>query len=408
MVCRSFFTILTVLCAACVAQPPQQETSAPPARRQRPTYQHPGWKPTPLQTAMPKTSLKVAEHKIQKAKFPAVDVHFHAGFLHTPADYQKLISIMDQVGLGMLVNLDGGSGTTFDQYLKNTGPYKDRIITMARLNYEGINEAGWSEKMTAELERCFKAGAGGLKIAKELGLDLRNKDGSFIQCDDPRLDSIWELCARYHKPVVHHVNDQVDRFLPIGPENERYEAGLWRDNPAENYYGTGQPGFEEINRHREAMLEKHPNTIFIFAHIAHLGHDLDRVGKMLDRYPNMNVDVSAAIQEVGRQPFTSRKFLIKYQDRVFFGTDGTAGRMSDLDGFWRPHWRFFETEDEYFDHPAQMLSPQGAPLHGRWKIYGVALPDAVIRKIYFENAMRYFPAAKANMPKHLAAARAGR
>lgn len=398
---RLLLTILAV-CVAGSAQPPQGGTQPPP-RRQRPTYEHPGWKPTPLQTAMPKTSLKVEEHKLQKAKFPAVDVHFHGGFLHTPADYQKLISIMDQVGVAMLVNLDGASGEAFDQYLKSSEPYKDRIITMARLNYDGVNEPGWTDKMTAELERCFRAGAGGLKISKELGLDLRNKDGSFIQCDDPRLDAIWDLCAKYNKPVVHHVNDQVDRFLPIGPENERYEAGVWRDNPAENYYQTGQPGFEEINKHREAMLDKHPKTVFIFAHIAHLGYDLKRVAAMMDKYPNMNVDVSAAIQELGRQPHTARKFLIQYQDRVFFGTDGGTSRMTDLDGFWRPHWRYFETEDEYFDHPAQLLSPQGAPLHGRWKIYGSLVPDPVIRKIYYQNAMRYFPAANAAMPKHLAA-----
>jgi predicted TIM-barrel fold metal-dependent hydrolase len=387
-------------CAVCPAQAPQDPA---PLRRPRPVYEHPGWKPSPPQTAMPRTSLAVEEHKIQKAKFPAIDVHFHAGFLRSPADYQKMIAIMDQVGLAMLVNLDGGSGDTFDRYLKASEPYRDRIITMARLNYDGINEPGWSAKMTAELERCFRAGAGGLKIAKELGLDLRNKDGSFIQCDDPRLDSIWELCAKYHKPIVHHVNDQVDRFLPIGPENERYEAGLWRDNPAENYYGTGQPAFEEINRHRENMLARHPQTVFILAHIAHLGYDLKRVGAMLEKYPNMNVDVSAAIQELGRQPHTARKFLIRYQDRVFFGTDGVSSRASDLDGFWRPHWRYFETEDEYFDHPAQMLSPLGAPLHGRWKIYGSLVPDDVIRKIYYQNATRYFPAAAEAMPKHLAA-----
>jgi len=397
-----FRLLLTILaCAAARAQAPDG-SAPPPARPPRPTYDHPGWKPTPLQTAMPKTSLKVDEHKLQKPKFPAIDIHFHAGFLHTPADYQKLISIMDQVGLAMLVNLDGASGSAFDQYLKGSESYKDRIITFARLNYTGINEPGWSEKMTAELERCFRSGAQGLKIAKELGLDLRNKDGSFIQCDDSRLDPIWELCARYNRPIVHHVNDQVDRFLPIGPANERYEAGLWRDNPAENYYQTGQPGFEEINQHREHMLAKHPHTVYIFAHIAHLGHDLKRVAAMLDKYPNMNVDLSAAIQEVGRQPRAARQFLMQYQDRVFFGTDGGAGRMADLDDFWRPHFRFFETEDEYFDHPAQMLSPQGAPLHGRWKIYGIGLPDDVLRKIYFQNALRYLPASRAAMQKHLA------
>jgi len=356
--------------------------------------QRPPWKPSPPQTAMPKTSLKVEEHRIQKAKFPAIDVHFHAGFLRTPEDYPKLIAIMDQVGLARIVNLDGRSGATFDGYLQRTAPYRDRILTMARLDYQGLNEPGWSEKAAAELERCFRAGAAGLKISKELGLRLKNQDGSYFQCDDPRLDPVWALCARYNKPIVHHVNDQVDRFLPIGPENERYEAGLWRDNTADNYFGTGHPSFEEINRHREAMLAKHPKTVFIFAHIAHLGYDLKRVGAMLERYPNMYVDVSAAIQELGRQPHTARKFLIRYQDRVLFGTDAESGRMNDLDGFWRPHWRYFETEDEYFDHPAQMLSPLGAPLHGRWKIYGSLLPDDVLRKVYYANATRLFPAAR--------------
>jgi predicted TIM-barrel fold metal-dependent hydrolase len=287
--------------------------------------------------------------------------------------------------------------------MKASEPYRDRIITFARLDWTGVNEPGWTEKSVKELERCFRAGAQGLKISKELGLDLRNKDGSFIQTDDPRLDPIWDLCAKYSRPVLHHVGDQIGRFLPIGPENERYEAGVWRDDPADNYDGTGQPGYEEIHQHREKMLQKHPKTIYILAHIGMMGFDLKKVGAMLDKYPNAMVDVSAAIQEVGRQPRAARKFFLAYPDRVFLGTDGGTARMDDVDGFWRPHFRFFETEDEYFDHPAQLLSPLGAPLHGRWKIYGVALPDDVLRKIYYQNALRYLPGSRAAMEKHLAA-----
>jgi predicted TIM-barrel fold metal-dependent hydrolase len=271
------------------------------------------------------------------------------------------------------------------------------------LNYEGVNEPGWCDKAAAELERCFKGGAQGLKISKELSLDLRSSDGSFIQCDDPRLDPVWAMCAKYNKPVVHHVGDAQGRFMPIGPENERYEAGLWRDTPEGNYYGTGQPGYEEIHQHREKMLAKHPKTVFILAHIGMMGSNLEQCARLLEKYPNANFDVSAAVQEVGRQPRAAREFLIKYQDRIFFGTDGGAGRMNDLDGFWRPHFRFFETYDEYFDHPAQLLTPLGAALHGRWKIYGVALPDPVVRKIYYENALKYFPEARGAMKKHLAA-----
>jgi predicted TIM-barrel fold metal-dependent hydrolase len=354
--------------------------------------------------AMPKSTLMVDEHLLQRAKYPAIDFHFHGGrVLTTPEGYAKVISILDAVGVAMLVNLDGGFGQRFDQNMKSSAPYRDRIIEFARLNWDGVNEPGWSGKMAAELERCFRAGAQGLKIANELGLYVKNKDGTFIQCDDPRLDAVWEMCAKYNRPILHHVNEQFGRFLPIDPSNERYEAGLWREDSRENFYNTGQPGYEEINRHRENMLAKHPHTTFILAHIAMMGFNLKRVGELLDKYPNAQVDLAAAIQEVGRQPFTARKFLIKYQDRVFFGTDGGAGRMNDLDGFWRPHFRFLETEDEYFNHPAQLLSPEGAPLHGRWSIYGVNLPDEVLRKIYYQNALRYLPAMRQAMEKRLAA-----
>lgn len=384
------------VCAASMAQAPAG---------QRPTSSHPAWKPSPPQTAMPKSTLVAERTKIVKAKFPAIDIHFHGEFLRSAEEYRKLIALMDQVGLAMIVNLDVGSGKEFDRNMELNAPYRDRIIPFARLNWDGVNEPGWSEKMVKELERCFHLGAQGLKISKELGLGIKNKDGSYIQTDDPRLDPIWALCAKYNRPVVHHVSDQIGRFLPIGPANERYEAGLWRDDTKGNYYGTGHPSFDEIDAHREKMVAKHPKTIFILAHIGMLGFDLKRVGALLDRYPNAMVDVSAAIQEVGRQPRAARKFFLVYQDRVFFGTDGVPDRWDDAEGFWRPHFRFFETEDEYFDHPAQMLSPLGAPLHGRWKIYGVGLPDDVLRKIYYENALRYLPAQRAAMEKHLAARR---
>jgi predicted TIM-barrel fold metal-dependent hydrolase len=289
--------------------------------------------------------------------------------------------------------MDGGYGERFDRAMEVGKPYADRLLHFARVNWDGINEPGWSEKAAAELERCFKAGAHGLKISKRLGLEVQNADGSYVQTDDPRLDAVWEMCARYKKPVMMHVSDPVARFYPIGPDNERYEAGMWRDTPEGNYHGTDKPHFDKIFAHREKMLEKHPNTTYVLAHVASMGWDLERVTALLDKFPHANVEISARLQELGRQPYTARKFLIKYQDRVLFGTDGDPGRGSD--DFWRPHWRFLETDDEYFDHPAQMLSPLGAPLQGRWKIYGGCLPDEVLRKVYHENAVRFVPGAEA-------------
>ena len=183
---------------------------------QRPT--RPDFKPTPEVPAMPKALMKLPRTNITRAKFPAIDFHLHGRALQSAQDYQKMIKLMDETGLAVIANMDGGFGKTFDQNMKTGEPMRDRIIHFARLNWQGINEPGWTERTAAELERCFRAGAQGLKIAKELGLELKNSDGTYIQSDDPRLDPIWEVCARNNKPVMIHISDSYGRFLPIGPE----------------------------------------------------------------------------------------------------------------------------------------------------------------------------------------------
>jgi hypothetical protein len=250
-------------------------------------------------------------------------------------DYRKMIALMDKTGLGLICNMDGGFGKAFDRNMTVGGPFRDRIIHFARLNWEGINEPGWPQRTAAELERCFRAGAHGLKIAKELGLQIKNTDGTYIQADDRRLDPIWEMCARYNKPVMIHISDSYGRFLPIGPENERYEAGLWRSTPAENYYRTGHPAPDVIEKARENMHAKHPNTRFVNAHMAMLYYDMDKVAALLDKYPNADVELSATVQDLGRAPLMIRKFFLKYQDRILFGSDGNPGR--GIEEFWVPH-----------------------------------------------------------------------
>jgi len=363
----------------------------------------PEFKPAPEVPAMPKALMKFPRTDITRAKFPAVDFHLHGRSLKTAADYRKMIALMDQTGIALICNMDGGFGAEFDQNIKVGDAFKDRILQFARLNYSGINDPGWSEKAAAELERCFRNGAQGLKIAKELGLTYKNKDGSYIQADDPRFDPVWEMCAKYNKPVMIHLSDSYGRFLPIGPENERYEAGLWRSSPEGNYYKTGHPTPDVIEKARENMHAKHPNTRFVNAHMAMLYYDMDKVAALLDKYPNADVELSATVQDLGRAPRMIREFFLKYQDRILFGSDGNPSR--GIDEFWVPHWRFLETFDEHFDHPAQLRSATGAPLHGRWRIYGIGLPDDVLRKVYYANALRYLPAARATVEKQLAAQR---
>ncbi len=365
--------------------------------------QRPEFKQTPEAPAMPKALFKLPRTNITRAKFPVVDFHLHGSSLRTADDYKKMVAVMDATGIGVICNMDGGFGRNFDRNMEVGKPFADRIIHFARLNFEGINEPGWAERTASELERCFKAGAVGLKINKVLGLDLRNKDGSYIQADDARFDASWEMCARYNKPVMIHIGDSYGRFLPIGPENERYEAGLWRSNPEGNYYGTGQPGPETIEKARENMHTKHPRTRFVNAHMAMLYYDMDKVASLLNRYPNADVELSATVQDLGRAPRMMREFFLKYQDRILFGSDGNPGR--GVEEFWIPHWRFLETYDEHFDHPAQLRSATGAPLHGRWRISGMALPDPALRKVYYANALRYLPEARASIERQLAARR---
>jgi predicted TIM-barrel fold metal-dependent hydrolase len=378
------------------SSPPAAETAAAP---QFPD--HPDFKPALEQNPMPKSTLVVKRTELRGAKYPAVDFHFHGRRLQAPEDYAKMVEVMNQAGVGLICNMDGGFGETFDNHMKASEAVKDRFLQFARVDFEGINEPGWSEKNAAELERCFLAGAAGLKINKALGLELKNTDGTYIQSDDPRFDPIWEMCAKHNKPVMIHVSDALGRFEKIGPENERWEAGLFRSSPEGNYYGSGRPGPEDIFKARENMLAKHPKTRFVHAHIAMMYFDLKRVGELLDKYPNSDVEVSAAIQDLGRQPYSGREFLMKYQDRIIFGTDGNPGR--GVDEFWMPHFRYIETNDEYFDHPAQLRGPLGAPLHGRWAIHGAYLPDEVLRKIYYQNALKYLPAARESIQRQLKA-----
>jgi predicted TIM-barrel fold metal-dependent hydrolase len=254
------------------------------------------------------------------------------------------------------------------------------------------------------MERGFKNGAMGMKVSKGLGQGAQNPDGSYIQADDARLDAVWAMAAKYQKPVMIHTSDSIGRFYPIGPRNERYEAGLWHqpgDNSG-NLYNNG-PSHLVIEKAREEMHRKHPKTIFVNAHMAMLYYDPAKVAKLLDTYPNAYVEISATVQDLGRAPRFWREFIIKYQDRVLFGTDG--GGSSNPDTFWNPHFRYLETYDEYFEHPAQIRTAGGSPGHGRWNISGIGLPDDVLRKVYYENALKFLPSLRDSISQQMAARR---
>jgi len=374
---------------------PTMEEVAPPE----------GWVTSGPETPpMPLNLLRLPRTNITRAKYPAIDFHVHTRELNNREAYEKLVSLLDRIGVGAIVNLDGGSGAGLDAVLEAGKPYQDRVANFVTLNTDGINEPGWSDRFAAEMERGFKAGAQGLKVYKELGLVTKNPDGSLIQADDPRLDAIWEMAAKYDKPVMIHLSDSIGRFYPISPKNERYEAGLWHrpGDVSGNYYESG-PSHEVIENARENMHARHPKTRFVNAHMAMVYYDPEKVAHLLDTYPNADVEISATVQDLGRAPRLWREFFIKYQDRILMGSDGSPNR--EPDDFWTPHWRFIETFDEYFYHPAQVRTPGGSPGHGRWNISGIGLPDEVLRKVYYLNALRYLPALKESIDRQLAARR---
>jgi predicted TIM-barrel fold metal-dependent hydrolase len=374
------------------AMPPMEDLLPPP-----------GWKPDGIERAwIPATLLRIPRTNITRAKYPAIDFHNHTGRLTTREQYEAVVKLLDQVGVGAVVNLNGGTGDDLDAVLKAGDPFRDRVANFVTFSGAGINEPGWSERFAALMERGFKAGAMGMKVSKQLGQGLQNPDGSFIQADDPRLDPIWAMAAKHKKPVMIHTSDSIGRFYPISDKNERYDAGLWHrpGDESGNLYKTG-PKPEVIERARENMHRKHPNTTFVNAHMAMLYYDPQKLAAFLDTYPNGHVEISATVQDLGRAPRMWREFLIKYQDRVFFGTDGNAN--SHPDTFWNPHFRYLETYDEYFEHPAQIRLPGGAPGHGRWNISGVSLPDEVLRKIYYENALKVLPSLRQSVERQMAA-----
>jgi predicted TIM-barrel fold metal-dependent hydrolase len=247
--------------------------------------------------------------------------------------------------------------------------------------------------MAAELATVKQRGANGLKIFKQFGLEYKNADGSLIRIDDARWNPIWQACGETALPVLIHVADPAAFFLPIDQTNERWEE-LHR-HPDWSFFGPRFPAHEELLAALLRVVKAHPETTFISAHMASNAEDLATVGQWLDEYPNLYIEIASRIAELGRQPVTARRFLLKYQDRVLFGTDGPWPEERV-----RLYWRFLETEDENFPYSERPFPPQGL-----WNIYGINLPDDVLRKIYYENAARIVPGVRERLERFKQASR---
>jgi predicted TIM-barrel fold metal-dependent hydrolase len=346
-----------------------------------------------LENFRPQPALKVPEHRPAKATFPVVDVHSHFRIKLKGGEKEldEFVKTMDRNNIALCVSLDGQLGEKIDEHAKFLWTkYKDRFAIFANLDWQGTGKADdpatwdcqrpdFARRMARELAIAKKKGACGLKIFKQFGLEYKNPDGSLIKIDDPRWDDIWRACGELGFPVLIHVADPAAFFQPIDEKNERWEE-LHR-HPEWSFYGPQFPKQEEVFAAFLRVVKQHPKSKFISAHVANNAEDLATVSKWLDDHPNLNVEIASRIGELGRQPVSARKFLLKYQDRVLFGTDGPWPEQR-----LRLYWRFLETEDEYFAYSEKDFPPQGF-----WNIYGVHLPDEVLKKVYHENAIRLLP-----------------
>lgn len=330
----------------------------------------------------PKSQLVVKKTHLLKPRFPVVDIHNHLRDLVKTAKYLKE---MDKAGIWKCISLDGRSANDFykKHLFVSQNASKERFRVFFAPDWSKIDEPDFGLKEAGKLEKAVKMGIRSVKVFKVLGLTVKDKTGKVVPVDDARIDPIWSKCGELGIPVLMHVSDPKAFFTPVDRSNERYdELGA---HPSWSFYGDQYPAKEEIIAQRNRVIARHPNTNFIGAHVGNLAEDLGQVSGWLDKFPNFYVEISARISELGRQPYTARKFIIKYQDRILFGTDTPPNAEA-----YRVYYRFLETDDENID-PAPSHHQQG-----RWMIYGLNLPDTTLERIYNKNALKIFGMFKDN------------
>jgi len=355
-----------------------------------------------LEDYQPISTLQVPVTRVERPRFPVIDIHTHLSWsgragagaedpqavtiLAPPSD---VLRVMDRRGVRLMVNLTGGRGTGLERTVRDfQQAHPGRFLMFTEPWWSRATEADYPQFQADEIGRAAKTGARGLKVLKTLGLYLRDggPKGRLVSIDDRRFDPMWEACAALNLPVGIHVADPVAFFRPTDRFNERYEE--LHHHPDWSFHGRDFPTFDQMIEARNRLFARHPRTTWIALHVGHHAEDLAEVSRSLDRFPNMHVELGARIGELGRQPRAARRFFERYQDRIMFGTDAVPNGTEtpqQLFGeeLYEIYYRFLETEDEYFDYAPAPIPPQG-----RWRIYGLGLPDAILKKVYHDNAAR--------------------
>jgi len=375
---RTPVVVFILIAAAAVAiaqgQPGQGTPGARPGSGREPEFPIPD-----IREYKPESTLVVPQHPVPKARFPVIDFHGHPPQLTSPEALASVVKALDDLNVQrMVVNNPQLRGDLLKQWIgvANASPYADRFIYFTSIGFGREIGPGFGQAAAEQLEADIKAGAKGIQeIAKSFGITVKKADGSRLQLDDPELDPIWETAARLDIPVFIHTADPQKFWDPIDYTNERWlELALFRDR---RYQDPTFPRFETLMAERDRLFKKHPKTKFVTAHLGWHANDLARLGRMFDEMPNVYSEIGAVLYDIGRQPRFAHDFFVKYQDRILFGKDNYQPDEYPY------YWRVLETSDEYFDYYRDY--------HAFWKLYGIALPDDVLKKLYFENALTIIP-----------------
>ncbi|NMB11483.1 MAG: amidohydrolase family protein [Firmicutes bacterium] len=339
-----------------------------------------------LHEYMPRSELVVERASIEEPKFPVVDFHTHLGSL-TEGDESEVkerlachVERLRALGVEHVVNQERRWGSELADILKKLAPWTDFFTTFGGVDVAQLDEPDFPDMVEDSMKRGADLGMRGVKIWKNVSLEMKDKNGRHIPIDDPRLTPIWDTAAELNLPVLMHIADPVAFFRPVDRFSERFEE-LQR-HPDWSFCSPELFEFEELMEQQARLLEKNPDTVFIIAHMGSYAENLGFVGECLDRYPNMYVDMAARLAELGRQPYTARRFFEKHQDRILFATDCFPAWLEH-----RKYYEFLETWNEYFDY-----SSSGSQGQGRWKIYGIGLDDNILEKVYNRNARKLFQA----------------
>jgi predicted TIM-barrel fold metal-dependent hydrolase len=339
-----------------------------------------------LRDFQPQSMLHVAEHPVERAKFPVFDVHQHvndAMHLEDTVPPADLVKRMDDLNIETIIVLTGMWGDKLQKVIDQMAkPYPGRFLVFTQIDWSKVDDPDFAQEMVKQIDDGVRRGARGLKILKDFGLGVREKSGKLLAIDDPRLDPIWDECGKLGIPVSIHTGDPEAFFHPIDGKNERYEELI--EHPDWSFYGRQFPSLESLLEARNRVFAKHPNTTFISLHMG-WPENLDWVEQMLKQHPNVYAEFGAREAELGRQPRRARQLFLDYQDRILFGTDNTPDEE-----MYRNNFRWLETADEDFEY-------SGYPGQGRWTISGLALPDPVLEKIYHLNAEKLFHTGSASM-----------